>query len=148
MNPLAVLCLLGATVVGEGVLAQVGAPGERTDGQVEQSINRVRTLAASKLDRKLPKLSLEDWLRTEAGPGSRVSWALDVYGDRKPDCVEINVALQDGRYIYLRIAVGADNFRPYVDHAAVLAGREDTELRRLHDLAKTLHTTRQNSQSF
>lgn len=147
MNHLAVLCLICATLVGEGALAQVAAPADLTDAQVSDLITSVRTLTASKLDRKLPAIPFEEWLRTEAGPGARLSWAFDS-GGGMPDRVEINIALQDGRSIYLLVTVAAKSSRQRVYHAGVLIGREEIELHRLHDLTNTLRDTSQTIGSF
>src|SRR5579862_400301 len=87
MKRVVVLCLLCAALVGEGALAQVAAPAELTDAQVGNLITSISTLMASKLDRKLPVIPLAEWLRTEAGPGARLSWAFDS-GGGIPDRVE------------------------------------------------------------
>jgi hypothetical protein len=147
MKRVVVLCLLCAALVGEGALAQVAAPAELTDAQVGNLITSISTLMASKLDRKLPVIPLAEWLRTEAGPGARLSWAFDS-GGGIPDRVEINIALRDGRAIHLLVTVATKSSRPRVYHACVLIGREEIELQRLHDLTNTLRDTSQIIGSF
>jgi hypothetical protein len=147
MKPLAIFCLLSATLVGQGALAQVASPPDLTDAQVSDLITSVSILMASKLDRKLPAVPLEQWLRTEAAPGARLSWAFDS-GGGIPDRVEINIALRDGRAIHPLVTLATKASRPRVYHAAVLIGREEIELERLHDLTNTLRDTSEIIGSF
>lgn len=100
-------CLLTSVV-----FAQAGSSRESTDPGTADLIARVKDVSASGLERGLPTVRFEDWVRTTAGPDWIFTWgysqgpknatnhALDF-----PDTVDVRGDTKDGRYFRLSIGV-------------------------------------------
>jgi hypothetical protein len=82
-----------------------------------QTIARVRKLLVSKLEPGMPRVTLEYFLRSEAGAGATLAWEVNDCGEQTgnpaidgardiPTCVEADVSLDDGRVLSVMIAVG------------------------------------------
>lgn len=137
-----ILSVLGFGILSLTIMGQVSsAPRALTDAQVEAIIVKIQSMPVSKLDRKLPKTSLQNWLQAQAGPDAKIAWAFEDNGHQKPDCVQINVLLKDGRYILLEIDVGTNSRRPRVYYANVIATRTQAEVSKLRDLQQVLRQT-------
>ncbi len=94
------------------VFAQTGPSREAPDPHTAELIARVKDVSVSRLERGLPEVRLEDWVRQNVGPDWAVTWrftegpknpsnhALDF-----PDSVEVRGDTKDGRYF--RLSIGA-----------------------------------------
>jgi len=137
-----ILSVLGFGILPLTIMGQVSsAPGTPTDAQVGAIIAKIQSMPVSKLDRKLPKTSLQYWLQAQASPDAKIAWAFEDNGHRKPDCVQINVLLRDGRYIFLEIDVGTNSRRPRIYHVSVITTRTQADVSKLHDLQQVLRQT-------
>jgi hypothetical protein len=77
-----------------------------------RTIQRVKTLPITSLDRSLPKVTLEFFLKYE-GEGAPIKWGMGGCGDRVVDygrdsamCVEADISLKDGRAATVLVSVG------------------------------------------
>jgi hypothetical protein len=81
-----------------------GSSLESTDPQTADLIARVKDVSASSLERGLPTVRLEDWVRVNAGPDWIITWGFSqgpVPGF--PDSVDVRGDTKDGRYFRLSI---------------------------------------------
>ena len=120
-------------------------------------------MAASQLDRTLPSIPFERWLRTEAGPDAQYQWEVNDCGEQTgapeqnaseiPTCVEADAWLKDGREIVVMIAVelkGGNKPKEQqfaVYFAQLVTTRERITIKRLSDFPAALvrtHEPRQN----
>lgn len=137
-----ILSVLGSGILSLTIMGQVSsAPSALTDAQVGAIIAKIQSMPVSKLDRKLPKISLQNWLQAQAGPDAKIAWAFEDNGHPKPDCVQTNVLLKDGRSLFLEIDVGTNSSRPRVYYASVIATRTQAQASKLHDLEQVLRQT-------
>lgn len=102
------ICLVASSIC---VLAQTSTITTR-DAKL---ISHVKRMPVSQLDPALPQLSLEKWLKVEAGPEAEFYWEVaacaeqGVVPDEKRDlplCVEADARMKDGRTIMVLIAAG------------------------------------------
>ncbi len=112
MNQHAVRGLFWSCLLTSVVFGQVGSSRESTDPQAADLIARVKNVSASGLEKGLPTVRFEDWVRTTAGPDWTFTWgysrgpknatnhALDF-----PDTVDVRGDTKDGRYLRLSIGV-------------------------------------------
>jgi hypothetical protein len=125
-----------------------------TNKAEEATIERVKTLQVSSLDRDLPKVTLEFFLKYE-GDGAPIKWRMsncdqlkrNPVTERQRDpttCVEAEVDLKDNRSATIVVSLGTLKRRP-VDVPTVLgvtvtdqSGRT-TNVPRLSDLPMELH---------
>ena len=130
------------------------APGQSANEETA-TIQRVKTLPVSSLDRNLPKVTLEFFLKYE-GEGAPIKWevidcgeqARDAVVDHRRDsatCVKADIAaLKDGRAATVLVSVGTFKRGP-VDVPTVYgvrvtyAGGTIRRLDRLSDLPVELH---------
>jgi hypothetical protein len=90
--------------------AKARSSRESTDSQTADLIARVKDVSVSRLERGLPTVRFEDWLRVNAGPDLTITWALS-QGPKNaanqmldfPDSVDIRGDTKDGRYFRLSI---------------------------------------------
>jgi hypothetical protein len=133
-----------------GVLAQGPSAGKTEVG----AIRRVKTLPVSSLDRDLPKVTLEFFLKYE-GEGAPIKWEVNDCGEQTQGaavahgrdaamCVGAYIGLKDGRTATVLVSVGTFKKGP-VDvptiHGVRVAYPEGTihRLDRLSDLPVELH---------
>jgi hypothetical protein len=165
-----VFVLLCSCLLGVAAHAQANSPRELSDAeaaQIEAGINKIKNLPARRLDRRLPRVALADWLQTQAGPSAKMSWVYrsDLTAGSKdwqdlPDEVEADIALNDRQSIMLEVAVthcdrqiiGCQRHVPSIFRVDVITGKnaitgrfESTELARLSDLPHFLERLRQGS---
>jgi len=84
---------------------------ESTDPQTLDLIAKVKDVPASNLERGLPAVRLEDWVRDSAGPDWTITWSF-TQGPKNesnhalyfPDSVDVGGDTKDGRYF--RISIG------------------------------------------
>ena len=91
------------------VFAQAGSPPKSTDPQSSDLIARVKDVSVSKLQKGLPDVRFEDWVRTNAGPDWALTWRF-VQGPKDAanhsvefDSVEVRGDTKDGQYFRLTI---------------------------------------------
>ena len=110
MNQHAVRGLFWACLLTSVVLAQAGPSRESTSAQIADLIARVKDAPVSGLQRGLPTVRFEDWVRTNAGPHWALTWSF-TQGPKNaanhaldfPDSVDVRGDTKDGRYFRLSI---------------------------------------------
>ncbi len=112
MSQRAVRGLVWTCLLTSVALAQAGSSPESADPQAAGLIARVKNVPVSGLEKGLPTVRFEDWVRTTAGPDWIFTWgysqglknatnhALDF-----PDTVDLRGDTKDGRYLRLSIGV-------------------------------------------
>jgi hypothetical protein len=132
----------------------VWAQGPSADKTEMAPIQRVRTLLISSLDRSLPKVTLEFFLKYE-GEGAPIKWEVNDCGEQTRDtvvdhgrdstmCVKADIGLKDGRAATVMVSVGTFKRGP-VDVPTVYSvrvtypGGTIHRLDRLSDLPVELH---------
>jgi hypothetical protein len=126
----------------------------RSEDKMERAaIQRVKNLLVSSLDRSLPNVSLEFFLKNEGG-GAPVKWEVNDCGEQTgnpaadegrdfPMCVEARMDLKDGHTVTVVVTVGT--FKrglvgaPTLFSAAVTYRGLVRPVHRLSDLPKELH---------
>jgi len=114
-------------------------------------IASVKRLPVSELDPILPSISFANWLEIEAGSGARISYAVRQQSNNAgnlgafPTCVEADAQLEDGRAIWIFIAVRASKqagaIRFKLHSATILTQHETIDVRRLSDVPAVLIKT-------
>ncbi len=109
VNRRAVRGLFCACLLTSVVFAQAGSSRESTDAQASDLIARVKDVSVSKLQKGLPDIRFEDWVRTNAGPDWALTWRF-VQGPKDAanhsvefDSVEVRGDAKDGQYFRLTI---------------------------------------------
>ena len=118
------------------------AQGPSADKREMSAIQRVKTLPVSSLDRDLPKVTLEFFLRYE-GEGAPIKWKVNDCGEQTQRaavahgrdsamCVEAYIGLSDGRTATVLVSVDAQE-RPggcsnYLWCEGHLPGRDDSPI--------------------
>ena len=130
------------------------AQGPSADDEEMGAIQRAKTLLISSLDRNLPKVTLEFFLKYE-GEGAPIKWEVNDCGERTRHkavdqardsaiCVQADIALKDGRAATVLVSVGTIK-RGSVDIPTVSGVRVTDavgtirRLDRLSDLPVELH---------
>ena len=105
MNQHAVRGLFWICLITSVCFAQGGSSRESTDPQTADLIARVKGISASSLERRLPAVRFEDWVRTNAGPDWTITWGFTegVKTAGFPDTVDVRGDTKDGRYFRLSI---------------------------------------------
>ena len=96
-----------------------GPPGDKTEAG---AIERVKALLISSLDRTLPKVTLEFFLKYE-GAGAPIKWEVKDCGEPTRDssidhgreagmCVQAGIDLKEGRSATVAVSVGKVNKEP------------------------------------
>jgi hypothetical protein len=165
-----ILWLLCSCVLGASASAQANVPRELTDAEAVEigaAINNVKKLPAHRLDRRLPKVALADWLEAQTGPDAKTNWvyrsdpaAGSAGWQRLPDAVEADITLNDRQSIVVQVAVthcgrqivGCQRHVPSVFRIYVITGKnattgkfESAELGRMSDLPHFLQGLRETS---
>lgn len=112
MNQRPVGGLLWTCLLTSMVLAQAGSSRQSPDPQAADLIARVKNVSASGLEKGLPAVRFEDWVRTTAGPDWTFTWSYS-QGPKNatnhaldfPGSVDVRGDTQDGRYLRLSIGV-------------------------------------------
>jgi hypothetical protein len=147
-----VKCLAACVFVVFG--GSLWAQHPNTNETKEAMINHVKSLQVSSLDRNLPKVTLEFFLKYE-GEGAPIKWSMNncdqLGGDPATDhernagiCVEAEVDLKDNRSATVVVSLGKPGTRPVtvpsVFSVTVTNQNGSThEVPRLGDLPMELH---------
>ena len=80
------------------------------DQQTADLIARVKDVSAARLERSLPSVRFEDWVRANTGPDWTITWAFSQGPKNEanhmldfPDSVDVRGDTKDGRYFRLSI---------------------------------------------
>jgi len=129
------------------------AQGPSLETTETTAIERVKVLLISSLDRSLPKVTLEFFLRYE-GAGAPIQWEVNDCGEQNMNagdrghasgkCVQANIALKDGRAVAVVILIEEAKKAPTdipTVHGVRVTGRDGTihRLLQLGDLPVELH---------
>lgn len=127
--------------------------GESTDSQTADLIARVKDVSVSRLDKGLPTVRLEDWLRENAGPDWTTTWrftradelhasGLDFIGS-----VDVRGDTKDGRYFRVSIgtATNANQILLFWHSGAANVQHRWVGLQHLSQLPRVLHPVSQSS---
>lgn len=154
MKRLAILCLFCVCIPGACSLAQITVTTAETgDPRLDDLIAQAKDTPVSRLDQKLPAVSLADWLLAQAGPDAKMVWAyhpsrlgLD-WGNPHScsDCVEADATLWDGRHFSVLIANGSDVGPAFYSGTVILPKRKTDSMRQLSDLPRLLWKPAKNS---
>jgi len=125
-----------------------------TNERAVDTIQHVKNLQVSSLDRNLPKVTLEFFLKYE-GEGAQIKWSMSTCDQLKgnPDadheraaaiCVEAEVDLKDNRSATVIVSLGKPGARPAIIPVSLSVTIIDQngsprELLRLGDLPMELH---------
>ena len=130
----------------------VVAQGPSTDKAETGAIERVKALLVSSLDRDLPRVTLEFFLKYEGG-GAPIEWALNDCSEKARDaaadqhdpsmCVQAEISLKDGRAATVLVSVGRKKGVAHVPSVygvrVTYPGGTTHQLPRLSDLPVELH---------
>ena len=130
-----------------------GSSQESTDPKTADLIARVKDVPASKLDKGLPAVRFEDWVRENAGPDWTITWrfsrATEVQssGFDFPGSVDARGDTKDGRYFRLSIgtATNANQVLLFWHSGAVNVQKRWVGLEHLSQLPRLLHHASQSS---
>lgn len=150
MTRVAGLILLAA-LAGAAISAQVSSP--LTDAQVADLIARVKSVQASKLEKGLPTVRFEDWVRENAGPHWTVTWGfsrayeLHSSGLDFPGSVDVRGDTKDGRYFRLSIgtATNANQVLLFWHSGAANVQHRWVALQHLSQFPQLLHNASRSS---
>ena len=127
---------------------------ESTDPKTLDPIARVKDVPASSLEKGLPAVRFEDWVRDSAGPDWTITWsstpgpknesnhALDF-----PDSVDVRGDTKDGRYFRLSIGTTTNANQVFVFwlNGAANVQHGWVGLQHLSQLPRSLHRASQSS---
>jgi hypothetical protein len=130
-----------------------GSPRESTDAQTADLIARVKDVSASNLEKGLPAVRFEDWVRENAGPDWTISWGFTQGGKDIANhvldsgSVDVRGDTKDGRYF--RVSIGTTTtsdkvFLFWINGAANVHQRW-VFLEHLSQLPRLLHRASQSS---
>jgi len=130
-----------------------GSSQESTDPKTADLIARVIDVPASMLDKGLPAVRFEDWVRENAGPDWTITWrfsrATEVQssGFDFPGSVDARGDTKDGRYFRLSIgtATNANQVLLFWHSGAVNVQKRWVGLEHLSQLPRLLHHASQSS---
>ena len=118
-------------------------------------IRQVKQTPVSQLDNALPSITLEKWLRIEAGADANFHWEVNDCGEQTgtaadrgrdfPSCVEAQAVMTDQRTIVVSIAVGTSKKgtvgKSILYFAQLVTPRKTIDLPHLSDLPLALIQT-------
>lgn len=130
-----------------------GSSRGSTDLQTADLIARVKDVSASKLDKGLPAIRFEDWVRENAGPDWTIRWGFTQGGKDVANhvldsgSVDVRGDTQDGRYF--RVSIGTttttDNVFLFWLNGAANVHHRWVGLEHLSQLPQVLHHVSQSS---
>ena len=93
------------------------AGSARSETTEAQYIAAAKRVSVHRLDKALPRMSLERWLRRLAGPNTKWSWETNDCGEASgsaadssrdlPVCVEATATIERGVVVFLFIGIGS-----------------------------------------
>jgi len=126
---------------------------ESTASQTLDLIAKVKDVPASNLERGLPAVRFEDWVRDNAGPDWTITWSF-TQGPKNesnhaldfPDSVDVRGDTKDGRYFRLSIGTttNANQVLVFWLNGAVNVQRGWVGLQHLSQLPRSLHRASQS----
>ncbi len=136
-----------------GQAQNAGSSGESTDSKTADLIAKVKDVSASTLEKGLPTVRFEDWVRENSGPEWTTTWSfnradelhasgLDFIGS-----VEVRGDTKDGRYFRLSIgtATNAKQVVLFWHSGAANVQHRWVGLEHLSQLPRLLHHASQSS---
>jgi len=154
VNQHAVRGLFWACVLTSVVFAQAGPSRESTDPQIADLIARVKDVSVSRLEKGLPAVRFEDWVRANAGPDWTITWGF-TQGPKNeanhmldfPDSVDVRGDTKDGRYFRLSIgtATNANQVLLFWLSGAANVQHRWVGLEHLSQLSRLLHNASRSS---
>jgi hypothetical protein len=127
---------------------------ESTDPQTLDLIAKVKDVPASSLERGLPAVRFEDWVRDNAGSDWTITWSF-TQGPKNesnhaldfPDSVDVRGDTKDGRYFRLSIgtATNANQVLVFWLNGAANVQHGWVGLQHLSQLPRSLHRASQSS---
>jgi len=125
VNRIAARGVWGTCLITSALFAQAGSSRETPNPQAAELIARVKDVSASRLEKGLPAVRFEDWVRSTAGPDWSISWIFSQGAKNAgfPDCVDIRGVTKDDRYFRLSVGTTMNAnqvFLFWVDGAAKL----------------------------
>jgi hypothetical protein len=154
MNQHAAQGLFWACLLTCMVFAQAGSSRESTDSQTADLIARVKDVSVSTLEKGLPTIRFEDWVRENAGPDWTITWRfsraseeLHSSGFDFPGSVDVRGDTKDGRYFRLSIgtATNANQVLLFWHSGAANVQHRWVGLEHLSQLPRLLHHASQSS---
>jgi hypothetical protein len=132
--------------------ANAHAPQGSTDSQAADLIAAVKDVSASRLEKGLPVVRFEDWLRVNSGPDWTTTWSFSQNSKNAPnfpDSVDIRGDTKDGRYFRFSIGTttNANHVLLFWLNGAVNVQHKWVGLEHLSQLPRLLHPATQNSHS-
>jgi len=136
-----------------GQAQKARSSGESTDSETADLIAKVKDVSASKLDKGLPPIRLEDWVRENAGPDWTIRWGFTQGGKDVANhvldsgSVDVRGDTKDGRYF--RVSIGttttSDNVFLFWLNGAANVHHRWVGLEHLSQLPQLLHHVSQSS---
>ena len=134
--------------------AEARSSRESTDLQTLDLIAKVKNVPASSLERGLPAVRFEDWVRDNAGPDWTITWSF-TQGPKNdsnhaldfPDSVDVRGDTKDGRYFRLSIGTttNANQILVFWLNGAVNVQHGWVGLQHLSQLPRSLHRASRSS---
>ena len=150
---LALTFLLSCQSKLDGGSAKARSSPESTDSPAADLIARVKDVSVSTLEKGLPALRFEDWVRANTGPDWNVKWGF-TQGPRNPanhaldfpDSVDVRGDTKDGRYFRLSIGTttNANQVLLFWLSGAANVQHKWVGLEHLSQLPRLLHQARKN----
>ena len=154
---LALSLLLSCQSKPDKATAKAPSSAESTDSQNAALIAQVKDLSVSRLEKGLPAVRFEDWVRTNAGPDWNLTWSF-TRGPRDaanrvvfPDSVDVRGDTKDGRYFRLSIettTTNANQLLLFWLSGAVNVHHKWVGLEHLSQLPRSLHHASQSPHAF
>jgi hypothetical protein len=154
LNQHAVRGLFLACLLASVVFAQAASPRKSIDPQSADLITRVKDVSASRLERGLPSVRFEDWVRVNAGPEWTITWSFNQRPKSAanqmldfPDSVDVRGDTKDGRYFRLSIGTTTNANQVLLFWLSGAANLQHgwVGLEHLSQLPRLLHHSSQNS---
>jgi hypothetical protein len=154
-----ILIMVKLTVASVLLLCASLVSAEDQPARETKLIALVKSTPVSLLDRALPAVRFNQWLRTEAGPDGRYQWEVNDCGEQTgapgqnpeeiPTCVEADAWLKDGREIVIMIGVeeprkgnaAGEKETLVFSFGLLVTARERIDLKHLSDLPAALIRT-------
>ena len=136
-----------------GQAQKAPSSGESTDSQTADLIARVKNVSVSTLEKGLPTIRFEDWVRENAGPDWTTTWGfnrateLHSAGFDFIGSVDVRGDTKDGRYFRLSIgtATNANQVLLFWHSGAANVQNRWVGLEHLSQLPRLLHHASQSS---
>jgi hypothetical protein len=145
--------LFWACLLTSVLFAQTGPSRESTDSQTADLIARVKDVSVSRLEKGLPAVRFEDWVRENTGPDWTITWnfnratkvhasGLDFIGS-----VDVRGDTKDGRYFRLSIGTATNDNQVLLfwHSGAANVQHKWVGLQHLSQLPRSLHHTSPSS---